>query len=221
MKTIIAAFSLVLATACLPDKLQEMPAPTPPATNFPWAPDTNYPAGADPWSAQPTKVDAVDDMVTPGRSFPATNFNKMMNDRDVFMSAINNYVSDASSVETSGSVTPPTPGVFAIAKTHTISVTAGDLVMFWVNARWTVDGAGGEPTAYVEILDPDTTTHIQEYTQDVGDNSVGVIHTYKASGAHLAIGTGTLTVRVYLASTGGGVLATMQNTCITAMRIGQ
>lgn len=64
-----------------------------PAKPFQWATlETNFPAGAFPWSSQPIKVAPISDYVTPGDSAPAENFNYILNKLSVDNKTLHDYV---------------------------------------------------------------------------------------------------------------------------------
>lgn len=118
-----------------------------PSTNFPWSPDTNYPAGVDPWSGQPTKVDPVDDKFTPGRSIPATYLNKLLAERDATIAALVSAANPTPKVVNFGNITGqatlhtwPADSIFEVSQQYglvaiggsdtpfTSGVAAGDVI---------------------------------------------------------------------------------------------
>jgi len=78
---------------------------SPPGSNFPWSPDANYPAGTDPWSGNPTKVDPVDSKFTPKTGLPATYLNKLLRDRDLVLEQL---IAQANATE--GNIVPASGG---------------------------------------------------------------------------------------------------------------
>lgn len=108
-----------------------------PSTNFPWAPDANYPAGAAPWSGQPTKVDPVDDKFTPGVSLPATYLNKLLAERDATIAALvaaanptPKVVNFGNLVQKSGGHTWPADASFVVADQLGITDLGGTATPF-------------------------------------------------------------------------------------------
>ncbi len=186
----LSLFLCVLLTACSanPDwspptgapyvedtpKLPSMSDPGAPSYTVPnFAPATNYPAGADPWSAQPMKTTPADEYFTPGRTEPAEEMNFILHRQDVAQAAAKTYVgslrtwvnnkklvehfsygdSDDSDALTSLATFATTGYTGGTLISPGLTLVAGDVVQIAFSGCYKItNGTGGALTSTVKLM---------------------------------------------------------------------